>query len=232
MAGLSFLKILTSPVPDENPDNKTDERKQAIKRTFEIVALLILATATICSTWCLYESFAWGNVQKENLGAVILMQDESIRINDDNNMLRTIDVNMFLSWVQAASENQTGRMVFLKDRFRDEFRPAFDTWLTTAKPGEIPPGTPFTLPEYSLKTTRDLIQLKQNISIKMENVQQANQNSGSYVLTTVFGALVLFFASIAGKWKSPLISLICLGIAMILLIYVLYRIFTLPVIIY
>jgi len=143
------------------------------------------------------------------------MQDESIRINDDNNMLRTIDVNMFLSWVQAASENQTGRMVFLKDRFRDEFRPAFDTWLTTAKPGEIPPGTPFTLPEYSLKTTRDLIQLKQNISIKMENVQQANQNSGSYVLTTVFGALVLFFASIAGKWRSPLISLICLGIAMI-----------------
>ena len=94
------------------------------------------------------------------------MQDESIRINDDNNMLKTIDVNMFLSWVQAASENQTGRMVFLKDRFRDEFRPAFDTWLTTAKPGEIPPGTPFTLPEYSLKTTRDLIQLKQNISIK------------------------------------------------------------------
>jgi hypothetical protein len=232
MAGLSFLKILTSPVPDENPDNKTDERKQAIKRTFEIVALLILATATICSTWCLYESFAWGNVQKENLGAVILMQDESIRINDDNNMLRTIDVNMFLSWVQAASENQTGRMVFLKDRFRDEFRPSFNTWLTTAKPGEIPPGTPFALPEYSLKTTRDLIQLKQNISIKMENVQQANQNSGSYVLTTVFGALVLFFASIAGKWRSPLISLICLGIAMILLIFVLYRIFTLPVIIY
>ena len=59
--------------------------------------------------------------------AVILMQDESIRINDDNNMLKTIDVNMFLSWVQAASENQTGRMVFLKDRFRDELRPAFDT---------------------------------------------------------------------------------------------------------
>ena len=232
MAGLSFLKILTSPGPDENSDKKPDERKQNIKRTFEIVALLLLATATICSTWCLYESYAWGNVQKENLGAISLMQEESIRLNDDNNMLRTIDVNMFLSWVQAASENQTGRMVFLKDRFRDEFRPAFDEWLTSGKPGEIPPGTPFTLPGYSLKITRDLIQLKQNISIKLDNVQQANQNSGSYVLTTVFGALVLFFAGIAGKWKWPLISLICLGIAMIFLVIVLYRIFTLPVIIY
>ena len=166
------------------------------------------------------------------MGAVSLMEQESTRVNDDNNMFRTIDVNMFLSWVQAASENQTVRMVFLKDRFRDEFRPAFNAWLTSGKPGEIPPGTPFTLPEYSLKTARDLAQLKQNISIKLDVVHQANQNSDSYVLTTVFGALVLFFAGIAGKWKWPLLSLVCLGIAMIFLMIVLYRIFTLPVIIY
>jgi hypothetical protein len=140
MAGLSLLKILTSPGPDENSDKKPDERKQNIKRTFEIIALIILATATIASTWCLYESYAWGNIQQDNMGAISLMEQESTRINDDNNMLRTIDVNMFLSWVQAASENQTVRMVFLKDRFRDEFRPAFDAWLTSGKPGEIPPG--------------------------------------------------------------------------------------------
>jgi hypothetical protein len=232
MAGLSLLKILTSPGPDENSDKKSDERKENIKRRFEIIALIILATATISSTWCLYESYAWGNVQQENMGAVSLMEQESTRINDDNNMLRTIDVNMFLSWVQAASENQTVRMVFLKDRFRDEFQPAFNAWLTSGKHGEIPPGTPFTLPEYSLKTTRDLAQLKQNISIRLDVVQQANQNSDSYILTTVFGALVLFFAGIAGKWRWPMLSLICLGIAMIFLVIVLYRIFTLPVIIH
>jgi hypothetical protein len=147
MAGLSFLKILTSPGPDENSDKKSDNRKENIKRTLEIMALLILAAATIASTWCLYESYAWGNVQQENMGAISLMEQESTRINDDNNMLRTIDVNMFLSWVQVAGENQTVRMVFLKDRFRDEFRPAFDAWLASGKPGEIPRGTPFTLPE-------------------------------------------------------------------------------------
>ena len=108
------------------PIKKPDERKQNIKRTFEIIALLILATATIYSTWCLYESYAWGNVQQENMGANSLMEQESTRVKDDNNKLRTIDVNMFLSWVQAASENQTGRMLFLKDRFRDEFRTAFN----------------------------------------------------------------------------------------------------------
>ncbi|MGB9175643.1 MAG: hypothetical protein WCB46_02760 [Methanoregula sp.] len=203
-----------------------------MKGTFDVVALLLLATATICSTWCLYESYAWGNVQQENMAAISLMEQEANRVNDNNNMLRTIDVNTFLSWVQAASENQTGRMVFLKDRFREEFRPAFDTWLASAKPGEIPPGTPFTLPEYSLRTARDLAQLKQNISLRLDLVQQANQNSDSYILTTVFGALVLFFAGIAGKWKWPILSLICLGIAMLFLVIVLYRIFTLPVILY
>jgi hypothetical protein len=74
--------------------------------------------------------------------------------------------------------------------------------------------------------------MKQNISIRLEVARQANQNSDSYILTTVFGALVLFFAGIAGKWKWPLLSLVCLGIAMIFLLIVLYRIFTLPVIIH
>jgi hypothetical protein len=32
MAKLSFLKILTSPGPDENTDKKSDEKKQNIKR--------------------------------------------------------------------------------------------------------------------------------------------------------------------------------------------------------
>jgi 4-amino-4-deoxy-L-arabinose transferase-like glycosyltransferase len=66
----------------------------------------------------------------------------------------------------------------------------------------------------------------------MDVVQQANQNSDGYILTTVLCALVLFFAGIAGKWRWPMLSLICLGIAMIFLVIVLYRIFTLPVIIH
>jgi hypothetical protein len=115
------------------PIKKTEERKENIKRRFEIIALIILATATISSTWCLYESYAWGNVQQENLGAISLMEQESTRVNDDNNMIRTIDVNMFLSWVQAASKNQTMRMIFLKDRFRDEFQPAFNAWFNQWK---------------------------------------------------------------------------------------------------
>jgi len=168
----------------------------------------------------------------ENVGAIALSQGESIRLTDSDNMLRTIDVNLFLAWVQAAGENQTGRMVFLEDRFRDEFRPAFSEWLQSAKPGDIPRGTPFSLPSYSLKSSRELEQLKLNMLLSLDNVRQANANSDNYILTTVFGALVLFFAGVSGKWKWPIITLIFIGIAMIFLIVVLQRVFTLPVIVH
>ncbi len=228
---LSLLRIAGAGSKDKSTGKDLDEGKQKIQRIIEIVILVLLATATVASAWCVYEASAWGNVQMENVGSISLSQAQSIRLTNDDNTLRTIDVNMFLSWVQAASENQTVRMVFLEDRFRDEFRPAFNEWQQGAKPGEVPPGTPFSLQSYSLETGRELEQLKLNMSASLDNVREANANSDSYVLTTVFGALVLFFAGVAGKWKWPVITLIFIAIAMIFLVIVLQRVFTLPVII-
>ena len=213
MGILSLLRIAGAGSNDNSTGKEPDEGKQKIQRVIEIVILVLLATATVASAWCVYEASAWGNVQMENVGAISLSQAQSIRLTNDDNTLRTIDVNMFLSWVQAASENQTVRMVFLEDRFRDEFRPAFNEWQQGAKPGEVPPGTPFSLPSYSLKTSRELEQLKLNMSVSLDNVRQANANSDNYILTTVFGALVLFFAGVSGKWKWPVITLIFIGIA-------------------
>lgn len=230
MGLLSFLKIRGVISPENNTHIGPEEGKQKIQRIIEVIIILLLATATVSSAWCIYEASAWGNVQMENVGAIALLQGESIRLTDDDNMLRTIDVNLFLSWVQAASENQTGRMVFLEERFRDEFQPAFNEWLGNRKPGEVPTGTPFSLRSYSLKTTLELDQLKVNMSEHLDSVRQANQNSDRYILTTVFGALVLFFAGVAGKWKWPAITIIFIGIAMIFLVITLQRVFTLPVI--
>lgn len=230
MGILSLLKIAGTGGLDNSNGKQSDVGKHKFQKVIEIIVLLLLATATVASAWCVYEASAWGNVQMQSVGAIAISQAASIRLTDDDNSLRTIDVNLFLSWVQAASENQTTRMVFLEDRFRDEFRPAFNEWRQSGKQGEIPPGTPFSLPSYSLKTSRELEQLKVNMSQELDNVRMANQNSDSYILTTVFGALVLFFAGVSGKWKWPLITLIFICIAIIFMIVVLQRIFTLPVI--
>jgi hypothetical protein len=231
MGLLSLLRIAGTGSNDKSASKEPDQEKQRVQRVIEIIILILLATATVASAWCVYEASAWNNVQMENVAAISLAQAQSIRLTNDDNTLRMIDVDMYLSWVQAASENQTVRMVFLEDRFRDEFRPAFNDWLQGAEPGEIPLGTPFSLPSYSLKTSRELEQLKINMSANLDNVRQANANSDSYILTTVFGALVLFFAGVSGKWKWPVVTLVFIGIAMIFLVIVLQRIFTLPVII-
>lgn len=230
MGLLSFLKFGGMNTPDKNNGLPPGERKQRAQRIVEIVILLLIAVATVSSAWCVYEAYAWGNVQMENVGAISLLQAQSIRITDDDNTLRTIDVTLFLDWIQAMSEGQTVREKFLEDRFRDEFRPAFNEWMGTVKPGEVPPGTPFSLQSYSLETTRQLEQIQLNMSRRLDNVRQANQNSDSYVLTTVFGTLVLFFAGFAGKWKWPVITFVFIGIAIIFLLIVLQRVFTLPVV--
>jgi|WetSurSiteA1Bulk_404760.scaffolds.fasta_scaffold31570_2 hypothetical protein len=62
--------------------------------------------------------------------------------------------------------------------------------------GKNTSGSPFTQLGYSLKKTLEIASLKQNISIALDLFQQVNQNSDSFILTTIVGALVLFFAGI------------------------------------
>ncbi|GEM_PF-1418211 len=226
----SFLKTSGIIRADKKSKIPPEDKKQKVQRIIEITVLLLLGTASITSAWCVFEATAWGNVQMESVGAIALLQAESIRLTDNDNSLRTIDVNLFLSWLQAASDNATQRKIFLQKHFRDEFKPAFNEWLNSAKPGEIPDGTPFSLNSYELETTKELAQIKMNMSDKMDITRQANENSDNYVLSTVFGALVLFFAGIAGKWKWPIITLIFILLAIVFQIIVFQRIFTLPVI--
>jgi len=206
----------------------TDAQKVKFQRTAEIVSIFLLVTASLISAWCVYQAISWGNIQMENVGAISLLQTESIRLTDRDNTLRTTDVGLFIAWTDAISENQTGRKMFLESHFREEFRPAFNQWLEQAQPGEIPPDTPFSLNSYSLETTGELDQLKVNMSERLDTVRQANNNSQNYILTTVFAALVLFFAGFAGKWKWPLATMIFLGIATVFLVLVIGRVLTLP----
>ena len=231
MSLLSLLKIggTTGKENTGRPPEGSREEKERSQRTVEIAVLLILATGTVASAWCVYQAAAWGNVQMENIGALSLMQAQSIRLTDNDNTLRSIDISTFLQWADAAGENQTKRMMFLENRFRDEFRPAFQEWLKSGRPGELPPGTPLTLPSYSLATTRHLEDLRVNMTNKLDAARQANQNGDAYVLTTVFSALILFFAGIAGKWKWPMATFIFIAIALVFLAIVLQRVFTLPV---
>ena len=93
---------------------------------------------------------------------------------------------------------------FYVDRFRDEFKPAFDAWRATA-PFSNPdaPPTPFAMPEYQLASRTDAEQLDVASEASAAQVRLYIQRSSNYVLTVVLYAVVLFFAGMSTRLTNP-----------------------------
>jgi hypothetical protein len=185
-------------------------------RAIDIIAVVILSIATVSSAWCAYEATRWSGVQAVNYSQASALRTESTRESNRANTLTAIDVQLFSDWVAAVSQKDTRRADFLRTRFREEFRPAFDAWLGSVPKGTIPPGSPFSLPEYSLAAQRESNRLVVDAEAHFATANDANQIGDNFVLTTVLFATVLFFAGIASHFESVGIkrTMLVLGILM------------------
>ncbi|MCD1295056.1 hypothetical protein CUJ83_08605 [Methanocella sp. CWC-04] len=199
--------------------------------TIEAITAVLLALATVSSAWCVYEANKWNGIQAFEFGSANTIRTESIRNTTAANTNVIIDVTLFLQWVDAVSSNDTLRADFLKSRFRDEFRPAFEAWLALAGTGvedNIPPKSPFSLPEYEVREGLESIRLSEAASAAFDRGRKANEIADSYILDTVFFALVLFLGSTSTKWKSERIRLSMLSLAFIIFFIALLYMISLP----
>lgn len=100
---------------------------------------------------------------------------------------------------------------------REEFRPAFDAWLTTAPAGELPDGTPFDGDAYALEEEERAEDLERQAAEAFDDGQGANQISDNFVLAAVMLASVLFFAGIAGTLNSRTPQLLLISLVGVML---------------
>ena len=108
---------------------------------------------------------------------------------------------MFFQWVNATATDDDELADFYLDRFRPEFRPAFDAWLAT-DPLTDPaaPPTPFAMDEYQLAgaaptPNSSTPRPRSPAAVVRRNVQRA----ANYVLAVVLFAVALFFAGMSTK---------------------------------
>jgi hypothetical protein len=114
-----------------------------------------------------------------------------------------IDVQLFTSWVEAVSKGDQIQAKFIKDRFREEFRPAFEAWIAGATiTNPIPAGTPFDLPEYSVAKYKKSDRLEEKATAAFNLGKDANTNGDLYISNTVLFAIVLFFCGVYSRWES------------------------------
>ena len=195
---------LETPAERGTPQPETREQAMVRRdRRVELLAAILLSAATVVTAWSAYQATRWSGEQAESYTTASATRTESVRASNLANRQVLIDVTTFLDWIDATGEGDEVLAADIHERMRAEFLPAFDTWLVSGEPGvEIPPGTPFTQPEYVLEAQLDADRLEAEAAAAFDEGGEANQTSDDFVLAAVLLASVLFFAGLAGTFDS------------------------------
>lgn len=230
-------ETVPEPAPAEVDDAARGmfaDAREAVSRRIErsdwleVIASVILALATIGTAWAAYQSTRWSGVQASSYVEANTARTESVRASNQAFVERQIDVQTFIAWLQAvADKNQTLRD-FYEARFRPEFKPAFEAWLSSVPAGQIPDGTPFALPEYVLASDQRAADLTAQAQAKYDQANRANQTSDNFVLTAVLFASVLFFAGVGTKFRQVFVRRGMIGLAGVLFIVAIGVVLSLP----
>jgi hypothetical protein len=168
----------------------------------ELAATILLSLATIAAAWSGYQATRWGGVQANSYSAAAAKRTEATQQNSIFAAQAQIDVMSWITYLEHLQAGDQRGAAFLRDRFRQEFKPAFDAWMAQATPDAYPPGTPFDLPQYQPAARRSANQLNAEAEEHAAAARRANQLSDNFVLVAVVMASVLFFAGVGTKVKA------------------------------
>jgi hypothetical protein len=196
----------------------------------EVIATFVLALATVATAWSGYQAARWGGEQSSSYSQAGALRTESTRASNQAGQLVQIDVGLFTNWVNAFAAGDSRLTTFYEDRFRDEFKPAFEAWLAT-EPVNNPdaPSTPFEMPEYTVSLAEDSNRLEVEASETFAKGEKANQIGDEYILNTVFLASVLFLGGIASRFKAMAARWVIILFSLGILVFGLYNILTYPI---
>ena len=196
----------------------------------EIVATVLLSLAALATAWSSYQATRWNGEQvkaasRANASRTDAARDAALASNQTQ-----IDVATFIQWVDATAHDEQALQQFYEQRFRPEFRPAFDAWLAT-KPLINPdaPTSPFVMPEYQLAATADAQRLDAQTQVLAAVVPRNVQRSSNYVLGVVLFAVSLFFAGMSAKVHGRRARVCLLSVGVIVFLGAVSWIASLPV---
>ena len=191
----------------------------------ELVAVVLLATGTIATAWSAYQARQWTGEQAHGYSVGTASRIAENRAAALANRQVQIDVATFIQWVDARAHGDGRLARFYRARFREEFRPAFDSWLDDP----AAPETPFAMPQYRTAASDEAERLEATAAAASDRAKEANERAGSYMLAVVLFATALFFAGISTRLESRGIRLATLGIGCVVLMGTLVWTATLPV---
>ena len=227
--------------PPESPDEdeltvlgRTEARLDELAQRFdrvdwiELAAAFLLSLATIMAAWSAYQSTRWNGERARASNVASAKRVEATRATTIQETQVLIDVQVFLEWHRAARQGDREGMDYLYEQSRPEFKGILDTWLAQALPGEIPPGSPFFIPEYVLAAESEAEALSAEADAALARGQEANQRADNFVLAAVLMATVLFFAGVGAKFRGRRIRIAMLALGLLVFVGSVAFIFSMP----
>jgi hypothetical protein len=198
-------------------------------RRLELVATVLLTLATVATAWAAYQARQWTGEQSQGYSHANAARAAVNRSSSLANRQVQIDVATFIQWINAREQGRTRLAAFYRERFRDEFEPAFAAWLAT-KPftNAAAPKTPFGLPQYKLRANEQADRLEATATADSQQAKDANQRADNYTLAVVLFASALFFAGLSTKLETSTARYALLGLGSVLFLGTLIWLATMP----
>lgn len=206
-------------------------RQQRIERWLEVITAIMLGVVAVATAWSGYQAARWAGVQSTRYAQASALRVHSTRDFTLAGQYRLYDATLFNDWLNAYTQGNTRLANTYEKRFRSEFRPAYEAWLALDpfNNPNAPPG-PLLMPQYRLSLEDQANQLDAKAAKTFSEGQAANQQSDDYVLNTVFLATVLFLTAIAQRFKWNTLRAIILALALGMLLFGLFHLFTYSII--
>jgi hypothetical protein len=196
----------------------------------ELAAAVLLALAAVTTAWSSYQASRWNGEQAKTASAVNKTRILAARAANLATSQTQVDIATFVQWVDAYAKQEDDLASFYRERFRPEFKPAFEAWLQTRplrNPGA--PPTPFAMPQYRLAASAEVARLDTRETLLAADVRTFIQRSTNYVLGVVLCAVALFFAGISTKLASRRLRIGIVGLGWAVFLVALAWIATSPV---
>jgi hypothetical protein len=216
-------ELQTTPTTTPKLTAREDKRirDERLGRYAQTVALLLMAMATLGSSWCSYQAGLWSGIQTFKLADSTKMS----RLASEGRMIagqqRNLDEALFVEYARAVGENNETLAKFFRGRLRPEFQPAVTAWLSTHPlRNKTAPSSPFEMPEYHSKANELAQENQMSANTLHDEAQKANRTGDTYTLLTVLFTTSLFsaglitgFHTVAKQWLTAALSFVFILLA-------------------
>jgi hypothetical protein len=184
----------------------------------EVLVTVLLVIAALGTSWSSYQATRWNGEQAKAASRTNAIRIDAARAQGLAQAQTQVDVATFIAWADADRRGDRKLADFYVQRFRAEFKPAFEAWMATNPlQNAAAPPTPFAMDEYQVASRKQADQLDAAAEASAAQAQRNIQRASNYVLTVVLYAVVLFFAGVSTRITNRRLRWVLAGAGWIVL---------------